>query len=232
MPQNLLLLHGALGSKKQLESLKEILSEAFNVYSLNFEGHGSVESNREFSIELFTDNVLQFIKNKGIDQTDIFGYNMGGYVAFNLAKNHPAFVRRIISFGTKFSWTKEFSQSEVKKLDPDKIVEKIPAFANHLKAIHFSNWKEVLSKTGRMMLEMGNEKKLNDEDLTRIGHEVMITVGDNDHMVSIEESKKTSQLFPNGTFKIMEGFIHPIEKMNVKEMATVIHDFLKLEYLS
>ena len=44
-----LLLHGALGSTTQLDSLKDSLSKNYKVYSLNFEGHGGRPINGIFS---------------------------------------------------------------------------------------------------------------------------------------------------------------------------------------
>ena len=60
MKEKVLLLHGALGSKEQFSSIKKIIEVAFDVYDLNFEGHGGVASSREISIELFTHNIIDF----------------------------------------------------------------------------------------------------------------------------------------------------------------------------
>jgi esterase/lipase len=40
MKKTLLLLHGALGSEKELIPLKKLLTETFDVRSFNFSGHG------------------------------------------------------------------------------------------------------------------------------------------------------------------------------------------------
>ncbi len=84
---------------------------------------------------------------------------MGGYVGLNLAKEYPELVGRIVTLGTKFAWTKEVAEKEIKMLNPEKIAEKIPAFADRLKSIHTNNnWKEVVRKTARMMYGLGTEK--------------------------------------------------------------------------
>ena len=56
---------------------------------------------------------------------------MGGYVALQLANKHPKYVQKIITLGTKFAWDKETAAKEVKMLNPEKIEEKIPAFAKN-----------------------------------------------------------------------------------------------------
>jgi len=98
MKQSLLLLHGALGSKAQFKSIKEKLSNQFEIYDLDFEGHGGNTSSKDFTMDLFADNVIALLKDKGIKQVNIFGYSMGGYVGLNVAKKVPQLVNRIMTF--------------------------------------------------------------------------------------------------------------------------------------
>ena len=44
MKEKLILLHGALGSKNQFRPLMERLKEYFDMYTMNFEGHGGIGS--------------------------------------------------------------------------------------------------------------------------------------------------------------------------------------------
>ena len=108
--ENIVLLHGALGTKKQLDKLSHLLSSKFNVYSLDFDGHGSKVSGKEFSMELFKNNVVDFILEHGIEKTHVFGFSMGGYVALNLAKTHPHLISNIVTLGTKFNWSQEAAE--------------------------------------------------------------------------------------------------------------------------
>ncbi|WP_452602581.1 alpha/beta fold hydrolase [Pontimicrobium sp. MEBiC06410] len=226
MNTKLLLLHGALGSKEQLKKLKNSLSSNFEVYDLDFEGHGVNKSNAAFSIDLFTDNVIQFLNEHKIECISIFGYSMGGYVALNLANKKPELVSKIVTFGTKFNWTKETAEQEAKMLNPDKIEEKVPSFANSLSNIHGFNWKTVVRKTATMMLGLGNNKILTEKVLQSIPHKILITIGDKDKMVSLEESQKSATLLPNGTLQIIENFPHQIEKIDIKNLTKIITGFI------
>ncbi len=133
MKTPLLLLHGALGSEKQLFPLRKLLSETRKVYTLNFEGHGDFKSESNFSISLFRENVVSFLKEKNFPKVDIFGYSMGGYVALDLAYNHPNLVMNIITLGTKFSWNPTFAATEIKKLNPEKSRKKFRPLPHILK---------------------------------------------------------------------------------------------------
>ena len=227
MNHNLLLLHGALGTKDQFSSLQEKLSSHFQVHSIDFEGHGNVPSSNDFSIDLFTNNVFDYLIDNKIESTHIFGYSMGGYVGLNLALTQPGLVGKIVTLGTKFAWSKETAEKEIKMLNPEKIEEKVPAFANKLASIHSANdWKTVVHQTAKMMYKLGNGKKLTNNDLKQIEHPALIGIGSNDRMVSIEESKASADALPNGTLNIIEGFPHPIEKVNEDQLTSIIVEFI------
>ncbi|MEM6684821.1 MAG: alpha/beta hydrolase [Bacteroidota bacterium] len=227
MKKNLLLLHGALGSEIQLRPLQQLLSKDFNVHTLNFEGHGGRNSAHEFDMERFADNIVKKLHELKISQTHIFGYSMGGYVALILAKKCPELVNMIVTLGTKFNWSLESAQQEVKMLNPAKIEEKVPAFAKRLYELHQPNdWKILMHKTAAMMLALADGKKLTDQDLLEIQHTVLIGIGALDTMVTVAESENAATQLPNGMLKILEGVQHPIEKVHMNVLATVIRDFL------
>lgn len=224
MKQKLLLLHGALGSKEQLDPLKAQLEDVYEVHSLTFEGHGGVASSKDFSIALFTRNVIDFLQAHAIDQVTVFGYSMGGYVALNTALKVPEKIRKIITLGTKFDWSLEQAQKEVKMLNPDKIEEKIPHFAQRLQQLHEPlDWKTVMNKTAQMMLAMAKGAKLTDTDFANINVPVTIGRGSLDSMVSQEESEHLAEVLPTAKLITLEGVKHPIETVPIKALVSHIN---------
>lgn len=228
MNQKLLLLHGALGSKEQFKDLKELLSDDFEVHVLDFEGHGSRLSSQDFSMDVFANNVIDYLREHAIEKVHIFGYSMGGYVALQLASKHPSLVGKIITLGTKFAWNKETATQEMKMLNPEKIEEKVPAFAKKLATVHtHTNWKEVMRKTALMMHGLGNGKRITTQELTQIEHSVLIGIGTKDHMVSIEESKESADALPNGRLEILDDVPHVIAMIPTERLQVIILDFIK-----
>lgn len=224
---NLVLLHGALGSQQQLRPLAELLSSYFHVFTFNFEGHGGKASDSAFSMELFANNTIDFFRDNNLEQSNIFGYSMGGYVGLHVAKTHPNLVDKIVTLGTKFNWTKAAAENEVKMLNPVIIEKKVPKFAKMLEEIHAPNdWRIVLNKTAKMMMDLADGKKFTDADLQQIKHRILIGLGALDKMVSLEESKQAVNNLPNSQLKIIEGFQHPIEKNDIHLMSEFITDFL------
>lgn len=226
MKRRILLLHGATGSVEQLKPLERELEKELEVFSLNFSGHGGKSTEMVFSISNFAQDILNFMEDEKISSIDIFGYSMGGYVALYLAKKYPDKVDRIFTLATKFSWSEEIAAREIKMLDPEKIMEKIPAFAEVLKDRHSpADWKEVLQKTARMMLEMGKVNPLSGKDFKEIDKEVLVAVGDRDQMVSMEETMVVYRFLTRGRLLVMPNTQHPIEKVNSLYLAEEIKRF-------
>lgn len=223
----LLLLHGAIGAKDQLQPLAEELKNNFEIHSINFSGHGGAAMPNTFSIKIFANDVLNYLKENNIEKINIFGYSMGGYVALYLAKHHPNKVEKIFTLATKFEWTPDIAQKEIKMLDADKIAEKIPAFEKTLEKRHQPNdWKVLLQKTSDMMIALGNNNTLRLSDLANIIIPVTISVGDDDNMVTLSETKDVCRNLKNGRLIILSDTLHPIEKIDVSNLGKeLIHFF-------
>lgn len=226
---NLLILHGAIGSVKQFTHLIKFLGNDFNVYAIDFSGHGgSAIPDEQFSIEMFANNVLEWMDQKGIEKIDIFGYSMGGYVGLFLARFYPEKIGRVFTLATKFHWHEETAQREAAMLDPGRIMEKFPAFAEELKHRHSpEDWAEVLRKTAEMMINLGHNNTLKDADFRRIENNVLLSVGDRDKMVSIEETLGVYCQLKNGSMLVLPDTHHPIEKVAGDRLVHEIIDFFK-----
>src|SRR5687768_3564024 len=223
MKDSILLLHGALGSKDQFASLIEKLKDEFDVHTFNFFGHGGNEFSDGFSIDGFIKETMNFIYSNHLESTNVFGYSMGGYVALKAAILYPLRFKKIITLGTKFNWTPETAAKETGRLIPEVIVEKIPKFADDLqKRHHPQDWKKLMNHTAAMIVALGNSDAIKDEDFSTIQNEVLICVGSEDNMVTLEESMAVVNHLPNGHLKVINGFKHPIEAVDQNVLAKII----------
>ena len=220
---SIILLHGAIGANDQLEPLsKELTQLGFQVFSFNFSGHGKTVFQNNFGIEQFAFELEQFIATQHLEKPNIFGYSMGGYVALYLAHKQPTLLGNIITLGTKFEWTPEIAQQEIKMLDTKKIIEKVPKFAETLKTRHGNDWELLLSKTAEMMIGLGNKNALALNDYTTIENKVFIGLADKDTMVSLVETTAVYKQLKNGAMYMLPNTKHPIESVNVSLLAKII----------
>lgn len=210
--KNLIILHGALGAKSQFEQLIPQLTNHLNVFTLDFSGHGTNSGDEiDFSIERFAKDLKEFMKQNDLHKPLVFGYSMGGYVSLKLESMEPNSFEKIVTLGTKFNWNPESAEKEAKMLNAEKIAEKVPAFAAYLKSLHGENeWKIVLPKTAKMMLELGNTPALSPDDFHGIQIPVLLLRGEKDVMVTKEETTETQYLLGNGSYREVAEWQHPI----------------------
>ncbi len=232
MPKpDLLLLHGAVGASPQFEPLTPLLEGDYQLHLLDFEGHGSSPPRgRPFRIEHFAENVGEYMTGRALASADIFGYSMGGYVALYLARHQSEKVRRVMTLGTKLAWRPEVAAREVKLLNPDKMLEKIPHFARALEERHTaSGWRAVLSQTAEMLTALGEQPALKPEDWGQIKARVRLCLGDRDATVGTEETLAVYHALPQGELAILPDTPHPLEKVDPGRLARLLKDFFTQE---
>lgn len=225
--KNIILLHGAIGAADQLELLSNILKEKhYNVYTLNFSGHGKMPFQNQFGIEQFSDELELFIKANNLSQPTVFGYSMGGYVALYLAHQKPNLLGSVLTLGTKFEWSPEIATKEMKMLDSKTILEKVPKFAEALKQRHGQDWETLLQKTAEMMSYLGTNNLLKLTDISSIENKVLIGLADKDTMVSLDETIAVYRQLKNGGMYMLPNSKHPIETVNVEVLSKIIEGFI------
>lgn len=220
---DLLLLHGALGNQAQFDNLKNLLAPYFRVHLLNFSGHGNQNMDREFSTEMFQEDVLRFMEGNSLNSTAIFGYSMGGYVGLKLALDHPKKVSRLMTLGTKSNWNPETAEQEVRLLNPEKMCEKIPQFVALLKKEHGAQkWKNLVLKTAKMMHALGNGKAMDFSAFKRITTEILVCRGSEDTMVDRKEAEELADNLPHGNFLEIAGFKHSIGQVDQQRLSEIM----------
>lgn len=228
---NLLLLHGALGSKSQFDPFIPVLNGHFDVHAINFSGHGGNPMPLTgYTFDTFANDILQYIDRNNIEKVNIFGYSMGGYAALYFARKHPDRIGKIMTLNTKFNWDPLSTAKETAMLNAEKMLEKVPAFANNLMVQHGLNiWKQVLQNTESMMNALAQQVALSDDDFKEIRCKVVIGVGDRDNTASIEENLEKYRLLPSAHFMVMPNTPHPFDKADHAILAAHCKNFFKQE---
>jgi pimeloyl-ACP methyl ester carboxylesterase len=225
----LVLLHGALGNKQQFDNILPELKQHFDVYRLDFEGHGeSGATDSPFRIDYFAENVLGLLDVHEIGKANFFGYSMGGYVALSLAKENPDRVHKIATLGTILRWDKEIAKRECGYLNPPKMKEKVPHFVEQLNERHSSGWERVVDHTREMLQHLGHNPVIKDQDWNRIDQPVRFHAGDRDTTINMEETIDIYKKMDDAELCVLPGTGHPIEGANTSVLvASLIEFFLR-----
>ena len=94
--QNMVILHGLLGSGDNWKSIANQLTQTHNVYCLDLPNHGLSDSLQDFNYPILADKIAQFIRHYQLEGCVLLGHSMGGKVAMQLAHNHCALISKLI----------------------------------------------------------------------------------------------------------------------------------------
>lgn len=223
---SLLLLHGAIGAKTQFEPWLPLLEPYFTCHTLDFEGHGKNSNNAPFSISVFAKQTLQYIEKNYLNPVYVFGYSMGGYVGLYVAQNYQNKIDKLFTFATKLAWDIATAEREIKMLNPEIILQKVPKFAQELEKRHTGiGWQQVLQKTAEMMLDLGKSPLITENSVKSINVPVQMGVGDKDSMVSIQETLTVCRNITGAHFCVLPDTLHPIEKIDTELLVAQIKKF-------
>lgn len=95
-----LFLHGWLGSWRYWFPTIERVADHFRTYSFDFWGFGDTNRHATYvSIQHYSDQVIRFLDELGIDRVVLVGHSMGGMVALKTAIDHPKRISRVVAVG-------------------------------------------------------------------------------------------------------------------------------------
>ncbi len=207
--------HGLIGHQDECLPLLDTLSAKYEVFRFNFSGHGGNPLREEWSIELFAADLRAFIKENAIENPVILGYSLGGYVALYAILHFQIPCEKLYTIGTKWFWDEAICAGEVAKLNAEKIAEKVPQLAEKWAAIHAPNdWRTLLDYCKAFILKMP-AVAFTQEQLSRVQVPVVISVGDMDKFVTLEESVHIANSLLQGECYTIPETPHPIEKLNI-----------------
>lgn len=216
----ILLLHGALGSRAQLAALRQRIGG----HAIDLTGHGGrALPNAGLQFEHFVADIEQAYAELDWQCADIFGYSMGGYAALLFAARHPGRVRTITTLGTKYLWTPEGLQKELRLLDPETMLSKVPAFAQRLSDIHGDNkWRALVAAIASAMGELAAAPLLTEEVKARITCPVMLCVGEGDTTAIPEDTRVFALGLPNARVEVLPGAKHPFESVDLDVLVDLL----------
>jgi pimeloyl-ACP methyl ester carboxylesterase len=195
----LLLLHGGLGSIEMFEPDLPALAKARQVIAVDLHGHGRTAlGDRPIRPQDMGNDLAVLLQKLGYRQVDVMGYSMGAAVAFRLAVQHPAAVRRLVLVSAALSQDGFY---------PEMLPQQAAvgaAMAEQMKATPiYQSYAKVAPKPEdfpRLLDRMGEWMRIPydwSEDVKTLTMPVMLVWGDSD-MMRPEHMLKVYQLLGGG----------------------------------
>ncbi|HTO38120.1 MAG TPA: alpha/beta hydrolase [Brumimicrobium sp.] len=226
--ENLILIHGALGTKSEFDEVLPLLSKQYNVICYEIPHHGELQnSDNSFEIKELTRHFLSFLNEMG--PSYVYGFSLGGYIALTAALSNETNFKGIVTQGTKFNWNLEEAKKETSSLSVDFLSNNAESFYSYLKDLHGEYLPELLEKTKNFMLDLGATPTLSPSTIGQLKIPVRITRGGKDRMVTKEESLSITEALSNGLYFEVPHMVHPLgyiaAKNIVRHIQTQIESF-------
>jgi pimeloyl-ACP methyl ester carboxylesterase len=216
--ETLVLIHGLGGSTLDWAPVIPTYAKAgFHVYAIDLLGFGKTEKpDIDYSISQQVQMVNEFFDNKGIQQADVVGWSMGGWVSLLFTIDHPDRVRRLVvndSAGLLFhsdfgpyvftTYTPEGVDLLFRLLEPK--ARPAPRFVVHdmMRLMKKNNMV-----TQRALDSMVGGKDLLEGKLGAIHQPVLIIWGADDDLIPVSVAHEMAKDIPQADLVIFDGCGH------------------------
>ncbi len=92
----LIILHGLFGMLDNWQTIARALENEFTLYLVDQRNHGKSPHTDQHSYKLMANDLLEFMTQQGIPQSNILGHSMGGKTAMQFALDYPEMVNKLI----------------------------------------------------------------------------------------------------------------------------------------
>jgi pimeloyl-ACP methyl ester carboxylesterase len=233
----------------------EEFSKFFKVFVFDNRGTGrSDKPDTEYSVKTMADDLVGLMEAITIPKAHVLGASMGGMIAQNLALNHPDKVATLTLLCTTCGGPNSIKSNEVKTW-AQKIVDSDPSKMTEEENKEFMEWlwkslysqsfieenREQLSKmTFQNMLGKFPTPRLTFkrhmqavstvdtyDSLSNIKSPTLVLAGEDDKIVSSENSKILSERIPSAQLQIFKGVGHLFRHEIGDQITEVVLNFLK-----
>ncbi|HKR25914.1 MAG TPA: alpha/beta hydrolase [Acidobacteriaceae bacterium] len=233
------LVHGLGGRADDWVNLiPQLARDHHHVYALDLPGYGRSEwpRNAKYSIAEEAADVEGFMSKMGLQQTDLAGWSMGGWVAMQVALNEPQRIRRLVIFdsaGLTFGLTWDPSlfvpdtPEKLQKLDDLLLPSgKAPGVPRFVQRAIFNFEKKHGWVVQRNMDSMLTGDDLLDNKLGALKMPMLIIWGKQDHLIPVSEGEAIHHAVPQSELQVFDGCGHLLPEQCAKQVAPVVKGFL------
>jgi esterase len=237
-------LHGVFGSSDNWQSLGKVFAEQNKIYLVDLRNHGNSPHSNDFNYILMVDDVIELMKDEGLENANILGHSMGGKVAMYLATHHPDHVAKLIVVDIAPKYypphhqqifegfhSVDLASLNSRKAADDqmaKVITNIGVRLFILKNLHRDkdgnfSWKLNVSAIERAIEEVGGGIE---ENVSFDGETLFISGGKSDYIQS-DDYSIIKKYFPKAKITAVEGAGHWVHAEKPEALSELVLNFLK-----
>jgi pimeloyl-ACP methyl ester carboxylesterase len=232
------LVHGLGGRSEDWRNLAPFLVRAgFSVYMPDLPGYGRSDKPADFSYSIpdEAESVVGFMDAVRLQQVDLGGWSMGGWIVQYLALRHPERVAKLMLFDSagiqeKPSWNTDLftpvSAMELDQLDA-LLMPHPPAVPSFIAADILRTSRNRAWIIHRALTSMLTGRDATDTLLPELKMPVLIVWGALDHITPLSQGETIHRLIPQSQMEVVPGCGHLAPVQCADKMGPTVAQFLK-----
>lgn len=237
-------LHGFPFDKTMWQGQMDALKSSYRVIACDIRGFGkSTDEDSQFSIDLFANDLKDFLEKLNIEKAIICGLSMGGYIALNAFEKFPELFEALILCDTQcIADTKEVQEKRYKTIDQIEVEGTTKFNEGFIKSVfhkdtlvHEKNiveqLKKVVDANSKRIITQGlvaiAERSETCSKLNAIDIPTLIICGRQDEVTPLEQSEAMHVAIDGSKLRIIEnaGHVSNLEQSEIFNKHLL--DFLK-----
>lgn len=232
------LVHGLGGRSEDWRNLAPFLVRAgFSVYMPDLPGYGRSDKPADFSYSIPDEaqSVVGFMDAVRLQQVDLGGWSMGGWIVQYLALRHPERVAKLMLFDSagiqeKPAWNTDLftpvSAMELDQLDA-LLMPHPPAVPSFIAADILRTSRNRAWIIHRALTSMLTGRDATDTLLPELKMPVLIVWGALDHITPLSQGETIHRLIPQSQMEVVPGCGHLAPVQCADKMGPTVAQFLK-----
>ncbi|NQT27247.1 alpha/beta hydrolase [candidate division KSB1 bacterium] len=229
----ILLLHGGYGNISSQSLLIEYLSKKYQIIAVDTRGHGrSTLNDEEMTYPILANDMVMLFEKLNIGPVTVLGHSDGGIIGFILAAKYPEKVKSLITIGSNFRRDGRGGMSPesnrwISTITPDTVRSWGNTENQYNELNPEADWNRFVYKVKELWQ---SETELDEIDLQNIQCPVLLTHGDKDSTVKLEDIIYMSELIKKADVYIAPNGKHAHHIEQPVAFQTIVMRFLEKVY--
>src|SRR5215472_6551925 len=234
----LVLVHGLAGrAENWLTLVPEFTRNGYKVYALDLLGYGrSQQPDVDYSIALEEDILRQFLDSQQLQQPDIAGWSMGGWVSLKFAAEHPERVHRLILMDSAGLVYDAVNAGALRPKTEAELAHMFAVLSPSPKPVPSFVARDILRNfavndwiVGRALQSMGTGKDLMDNKMQSVTMPVLIIWGKEDILTPPSIGERMRSAMPQSLLYVYDGTGHLAPTDRSEQVSKTVVTFLKAD---
>jgi pimeloyl-ACP methyl ester carboxylesterase len=223
-----LLLPGLLGT---IESdwqrfIQPIADMGYTVIAADLPGHGQSEMTKSLTMRVIVEEIERLLTGIHSDPPVILGYSTGGYAGLSFALRHPGRTLGLWMHGTKFYWSGEEAENLATEMDRAWLEENNAERLADLRQRHGEERLDAILPWANKIISGMPDSGLTEMELEDLELPVMISVGDRDELVPVNEAVDLYRAMRRAQLTVFADTYHPLPSLRDHVFLPAFRDFL------